>query len=140
MLLVTIGNRLTARKIFAESAENGRRGRREPLCSSCTFPGRSQPHGNLERENEPTVAFLALTSDFQGTIVHSRTSMNIVKATSRYEDWLKSHTAVVESDLRLKHKRMAEAVFPFLRATFYRWVQIWPDVCPDANKGPRFFP
>lgn len=70
-------------------------------------------------------------------MVHSHTSMNIVKATSRYEDWLKSHTAVVEADLRLKHKRMAEAVFPFLRATFYRWVQIWPDVCSDANKAPQ---
>lgn len=63
--------------------------------------------------------------------------MNIVKATSRYEDWLKSHTALVQADLRLKHKKMAESVFPFLRATFYRWVQIWPDVCADSNKAPR---
>ena len=45
--------------------------------------------------------------------------MNIVKATARYEDWLKSHTELVEADLRLKHRRMAESVFPFLRATFY---------------------
>lgn len=63
--------------------------------------------------------------------------MNIVKATARYEDWLKSHTELVEADLRLKHKRMAESVFPFLRATFYRWVQIWPEVCSDADKAPR---
>lgn len=63
--------------------------------------------------------------------------MNIVKATARYEGWLKSHTELVEADLRLKHKRMAESVFPFLRATFYRWVQTWPDVCPDAAKAPR---
>ena len=32
---------------------------------------------------------------------------------------------------------MAEAVFPFLRATFYRWMQIWPEVCPDLAKAPR---
>lgn len=63
--------------------------------------------------------------------------MNIVKATGRYEKWLRSHTSVVEEDLRLKHKRMAESVFPFLRATFYRWVQIWPKVCPDLAEAPK---
>ena len=62
--------------------------------------------------------------------------MNIVKATRRYEDWLASHTTVLKPDLRLKHRNMAEAVFPFLRATFYRWVQIWPVVCPDLAKAP----
>ena len=50
--------------------------------------------------------------------------MNIVKATHRFEEWLGRHTKLVKPDLRLKHQRMAEAVFPFLRATFYRWVQI----------------
>jgi hypothetical protein len=63
--------------------------------------------------------------------------MNITKATARYEDWLRAHTNVVEPDIRLKHKRMAEAVFPFLRATFYRWVQVWPDVCSDLADAPR---
>jgi hypothetical protein len=63
--------------------------------------------------------------------------MNIVKSTHRFEDWLGSHTTIVKADLRLKHQRMAEAVFPFLRATFYRWMQVWPDVCPDLNKAPR---
>src|SRR5712664_3250736 len=32
---------------------------------------------------------------------------------------------------------MAEAAFPFLRATFYRWMQIWPEVCPDLAKAPQ---
>jgi len=63
--------------------------------------------------------------------------MNIVKATRRFEEWLRQHTAVVERDLRTKHKHMAEAVFPFLRATFYRWIQLWPEVCSDAAKAPR---
>ena len=63
--------------------------------------------------------------------------MNIVKATARYENWLRAHTTVVDPDLRLKHQRMAEGVFPFLRATFYRWVQIWPEVCDELAKGPR---
>ncbi|MGC2195787.1 MAG: DUF2252 family protein [Terriglobales bacterium] len=63
--------------------------------------------------------------------------MNIVKATARFEDWLRSHTTLVDADLRLKHKKMAESVFPFLRATFYRWVQIWPQILPDLSKAPR---
>jgi len=63
--------------------------------------------------------------------------MNIVKATHRFEEWLGRHTRLVKPDLRLKHQRMAEAVFPFLRATFYRWMQIWPEVCPDLAKAPQ---
>jgi Uncharacterized protein conserved in bacteria (DUF2252) len=63
--------------------------------------------------------------------------MNIVKATHRFEEWLGRHTTLIKPDLRLKHQRMAEAVFPFLRATFYRWMQIWPEICPDLAKAPR---
>jgi len=63
--------------------------------------------------------------------------MNIVKATARYEEWLRSQTTLVASDLRLKHQKMAESVFPFLRATFYRWVQLWPEICPDAAEAPK---
>src|SRR5271166_1409217 len=32
---------------------------------------------------------------------------------------------------------MAEGVFPFLRATFYRWMQRWPKVCPSEAKAPQ---
>ena len=63
--------------------------------------------------------------------------MNVVKATARFEQWLSAHTPLVKADLRLKHQRMAESVFPFLRATFYRWVQLWPDVCSDLARAPR---
>jgi hypothetical protein len=62
--------------------------------------------------------------------------MNIVKATRKYEDWLRLHTSVVDSDLRLKHERMKESAFIFLRATFYRWVQVWPEVCSDLVRAP----
>jgi hypothetical protein len=30
---------------------------------------------------------------------------------------------------------MKESVFAFLRATFYRWMQLWPEVCPDLVSG-----
>lgn len=63
--------------------------------------------------------------------------MNIVKSTRRYEAWMRSHTRPVPADLQLKHRRMAEAPFLFLRATFYRWMQTWPVVCPELAKAPR---
>src|SRR6202051_1495477 len=63
--------------------------------------------------------------------------MNIVKATHHFEEWLGRHTRLVKPDLQLKHQRMAEAVFPFLRATFYRWMQIWPEICADLDKAPH---
>jgi hypothetical protein len=63
--------------------------------------------------------------------------MNILKATNQFEKWLGQHTDLVKRDLRLKHRRMAESPFCFLRATFYRWMQIWPQLCPNLNKAPK---
>jgi len=63
--------------------------------------------------------------------------VNIVKATRRYEEWLAHHTALVKPDLRLKHEYMAQSAFPFLRATFYRWMQVLPQVCPGLAKAPQ---
>jgi Uncharacterized protein conserved in bacteria (DUF2252) len=63
--------------------------------------------------------------------------MNIVKATRKFEKWLRTRTQVVESDLRLKHSLMAKSPFTFLRATFYRWVQAWSEVCPELAAAPR---
>jgi uncharacterized protein DUF2252 len=63
--------------------------------------------------------------------------MNIVKATHRYEKWLRQHTAVLEADLNLKHQFMAQGVFPFFRATFYRWALLWPKLCPELAEAPK---
>jgi hypothetical protein len=62
--------------------------------------------------------------------------MRITKATKKYEAWLAKHTPLVKADLELKQMRMAEDAFPFLRATFYRWAQLWPQVSPDLAKAP----
>ena len=32
---------------------------------------------------------------------------------------------------------MREAPFPFLRATFYRWAQTWPEVSPKTFAAPE---
>jgi hypothetical protein len=63
--------------------------------------------------------------------------VNIVKSTRRFEDWLGQRITLLRPDLRLKHRYMADALFPFLRATFYRWLQLWPEVCSDLSKAPR---
>jgi len=63
--------------------------------------------------------------------------MKIAKATARYEAWLSRHLRLIQADLDLKHEQMRSAPFPFLRATFYRWAQIWADVCGDAARAPK---
>jgi hypothetical protein len=63
--------------------------------------------------------------------------MNIVKATRRYEEWLGKYITLLPADLSLKHQRMAESPFSFLRSTFYRWVQLWPEACKELKDAPR---
>jgi hypothetical protein len=50
---------------------------------------------------------------------------DIHRATRRYEAWLGGLIPLVRADLRLKHQRMREGPFFFMRATFYRWCQLW---------------
>ncbi len=63
--------------------------------------------------------------------------MDIREASKNYEEWAGKRTKLLREDLELKHQRMAEAAFPFFRATFYRWVELWPEVCPDLIKAPK---
>jgi hypothetical protein len=63
--------------------------------------------------------------------------MNVVKATRDFESWLGQRTRIDKKDLRLKHQRMKAEIFPFFRATYYRWVQLWPEVCPDLAAAPK---
>lgn len=62
--------------------------------------------------------------------------MDIKQATGEYEAWLAQRMPLIEADLRLKHQRMAQEPFAFLRATFYRWIQTWPQVCPELVQAP----
>ena len=63
--------------------------------------------------------------------------MKIRRATDRYEAWLGRHVSLVAADLRRKHAEMRTAVFPFLRATYYRWAQRWPKACKSLAAAPR---
>lgn len=62
--------------------------------------------------------------------------MRIAKATQKYEGWLGRCTPLLRRDLELKHRAMAADPFQFLRATFYRWAQIWREVCPEEARCP----
>src|ERR1700722_5411140 len=63
-------------------------------------------------------------------------TMNIQQATRQYETWLASRVRIVKSDLVTKHELMAQDAFSFLRATFYRWMQLFPELCPKAANAP----
>jgi len=62
--------------------------------------------------------------------------MKIAKATRQYEEWLGGRLRLIPEDLDFKHQQMRTGVFPFLRATYYRWAQTWRDVVDDDAGGP----
>jgi hypothetical protein len=65
--------------------------------------------------------------------------MNIIQSTAAYEAWLRSQLGreTVEKDIRTKHDKMADAPFPFLRATYWRWAETILEVCPELADAPR---
>ena len=63
--------------------------------------------------------------------------MNILQATKTYEQWMRQRTTIVEAHLRDKHQQMKGDLFLFFRGTFYRWAQLWPQICRELAKAPR---
>jgi len=63
--------------------------------------------------------------------------MNILQATQSYEKWMRDCTTIVETHLRHKHVQMKAEVFGFFRGTYYRWAQLWPEVCADLRNAPK---
>ncbi len=62
--------------------------------------------------------------------------MDVNKATRLYEAWLARQIPLYRTHIALKHALMKESVFAFMRATFYRWMQLWPEVCADLVAAP----
>ena len=62
--------------------------------------------------------------------------MDIFQSTEQYEAWMRNQMLVQEKDLAVKHQKMAEDLFEFFRATYYRWAEHWTDVCPQLAKAP----
>ena len=66
--------------------------------------------------------------------------MSIVQATRSYEAWMRNCATVIESDLRSKHAQMKDDPFLFFRGTFYRWAQLFPEICPACGTHRKFCP
>src|SRR3989475_1964219 len=62
--------------------------------------------------------------------------IGIVEATARYEAWLAQRIPIVKADLEHKHRTMSAGIFPFLRATFYRWAARWRAIAGDVAVAP----
>lgn len=64
--------------------------------------------------------------------------MRSIHASTRdFEAWMAQRTDLSGRLLKKKHRKMAAGAFPFLRATFYRWVEQWPVVCPALARRDR---
>jgi Uncharacterized protein conserved in bacteria (DUF2252) len=65
--------------------------------------------------------------------------VDIVTATTNFEQWLSDVTKIDADDLSYKHACMANVLdpLPFYRATYYRWATLWPKTCPDDAQAPR---
>jgi len=64
---------------------------------------------------------------------------NIVQSTLGFETWLRGHISVREPDLEVKHQFMADDIFMFFRATFYRWCERWYAACPSLANAEQVF-
>jgi len=62
--------------------------------------------------------------------------MKIFKATRKYEQWLRKEINIFDDDFALKLQKMTEDRSTFLRGTFYRWMQLFPEVCKKAANAP----
>jgi Uncharacterized protein conserved in bacteria (DUF2252) len=60
----------------------------------------------------------------------------VAESTAAYEQWLAEQLPVVAADLERKHRLMRRDAFTFLRATYYRFVELLPAVAPDLLDAP----
>ena len=61
----------------------------------------------------------------------------ITDATRSFERWLGQRVRLRRDDIGFKHQQMAADTFSFLRATFYRWAELWPEEVPEVADAPR---
>lgn len=62
---------------------------------------------------------------------------SICEATVRYEKWLSQYVNLEKSQLKHKYVEMMDDPFSFLRATFYRWVQLWDHHAANLHDAPK---
>lgn len=67
----------------------------------------------------------------------AKVANEITDATRSFERWLGERVRLRRDDLAFKHQQMAADTFSFLRATFYRWSQLWQEELPELGDAPR---
>jgi hypothetical protein len=63
--------------------------------------------------------------------------MDMLTATQSYEEWLGKLMKLDRDGVRRKHEAMAADLFSFMRATYYRWAQLFPVACPLVADAPE---
>src|SRR6202041_3757047 len=82
----------------------------------------------------------AIAADGPGTSAQRmKMTMDIRQATASYETWLRGCTAVVQVALKTKHQQMRDDPFYFFRGTYYRWTQLFPEICGELTRAPKVF-
>lgn len=61
----------------------------------------------------------------------------IAESTHSCERWLGKHVKLIRPDLARKHAAMRKDLHYFLRASFYRWAEVFPVVCADESDAPE---
>ena len=62
--------------------------------------------------------------------------MSLIDDVNAYETWMRGQCAVVEADLDKKHRLMASDVFPFFRATCFRFARTVETLAPTLKDAP----
>ena len=63
--------------------------------------------------------------------------MDIRTATRSYEEWMHDCGPVIEQHLQRKHAKMKKDPFQFFRGCYYRWAQMWAEICPECAHAPQ---
>lgn len=61
---------------------------------------------------------------------------SFVSDNTAFEAWLGQHCDIDRDGLELKHEKMSDDPFPFLRATYFRWATTIGRLCPELAKAP----
>jgi hypothetical protein len=63
---------------------------------------------------------------------------DIAKSVNAYEHWMGKQLGheIVGRDIALKHEKMRQSPFAFLRATYWRWAETILEICPDLAAAP----
>lgn len=69
----------------------------------------------------------------------TKIQQEIVESSRQYSRFLEKNLVrpVVKRDLAFKHQSMAADSFQFLRATFFRFIQLWPVLLPGLSAAPH---